>query len=142
MITVVGGILIMYYAWHKLEVGEIHVPGAGFLPFLVGAALAILGVIWALMSQETTKQEGEFPAENHRWQRPVLSFILMVIYAWTIETLGYITSTLIFMVTWQKVIEREKWFKTALISLIGTFSIYTLFLYFLKVPLPKELFLR
>jgi cellulose synthase/poly-beta-1,6-N-acetylglucosamine synthase-like glycosyltransferase len=68
--------------------------------------------------------------------------VLMLIYAWTIETFGYITSTLVFMVAWEKVIEHEKWFKTALISVLGTLTMYALFVYLLKVPIPQELFLR
>jgi hypothetical protein len=58
------------------------------------------------------------------------------------ETVGYITSTLIFMVAWQQIIEREKWVKTMVISLAGTFAMYALFVYLLRVPIPPEFFLR
>jgi putative tricarboxylic transport membrane protein len=137
-----GGVVIMVYAWNTLKTGSIHVPDAGFLPFLCGAALVILGIVWTLILQWTKEREGVRPAEKRLWQRPVLSLVLMVIYAWAIETLGYITSTLVFMVVWQKLIEHEKWVKTALVSLLGTLAMYVLFVYFLKVPIPQELFLR
>ncbi|MCG6536309.1 MAG: tripartite tricarboxylate transporter TctB family protein [Syntrophales bacterium LBB04] len=137
-----GGVVIMYYAWNTLKLGSIHVPDAGLMPFLAGAALTILGIVWTLILQWTKKREDEGPVERRLWQRPVLSLVLMVIYAWAIETLGYITSTLVFMVVWQKLIEHEKWVKTALVSLLGTLAMYVLFVYFLKVPIPQELFLR
>lgn len=137
-----GGVVIMVYAWNTLKIGSIHVPDAGLMPFLCGAALVILGFVWTLILQWTKKREDEGPAEERLWQKPVLSLILMVIYAWAIEALGYITSTLVFMVAWQKLIEHEKWVKTALVSLLGTLAMYVLFVYFLKVPIPQELFFR
>ena len=56
MITFLAGVWIMYYAWHTLKLGSIHVPDAGFLPFLCGAGLAILGIVWVLMLQWTKEQ--------------------------------------------------------------------------------------
>ena len=112
MITVLAGVWIMYYAWQTLKLGSIHVPDAGFLPFLCGAGLAILGIIWALMLQWTKEQAREGTAEKRLWYRPLLSLALMVLYGWAMETIGYITSTLIFMIAWEQIIEREKWLKT------------------------------
>jgi putative tricarboxylic transport membrane protein len=142
MITSLGGVCIMYYAWHTLKLGSIHVPDAGFLPFLCGAGLAILGIIWILILQWTKEQENGDSAEKRLWHRPVLSLALMVLYGWAMETVGYITSTLIFMVAWQQIIEREKWLKTMIISLLGTLAMYTLFVYLLKVPIPPEFFVK
>jgi putative tricarboxylic transport membrane protein len=142
IILALGGIVIMFYAWRTLKLGSIHMPDAGLLPFLAGAALTVLGNVWALITLLTVQKDGEHPAEKRRWQRPVFSLVLMVIYAWAMETVGYLTSTLIFMVAWQQIIEREKWFKTMLISLLGTLAMYALFVYLLRVPIPQELFLR
>ena len=141
LITFLAGVWIMYYAWHTLKLGSIHVPDAGFLPFLCGAGLAILGIVWLLILQWTKEQGDKGPTEKRLWQRPLLSLVLMVIYGWAMEAVGYITSTLIFMIAWQQIIEREKWFKTMLISLIGTLAMYALFVYLLKVPIPPEFFI-
>ena len=136
----VAGLWIMYYAWGTLKLGSIHVPDAGLLPFLCGASLVILGIVWALILQFTKAKEA--PSEKTLWYRPILSLVLMLIYAWAMETVGYITSTLIFMVAWQQIIEREKWIKTLVISVLGTVAMYALFGLFLKVPIPQELFFR
>jgi len=142
MITFLAGVWIMYYAWYTLKLGSIHVPDAGFLPFLCGAGLAILGIVWLLMLQWTKEQGKEGSAEKRLWHRPLLSLVLMVLYGWAMETVGYITSTLIFMVAWQQIIEREKWIKTLVISVLGTVAMYALFVYLLKVPIPPEFFVR
>src|SRR3989339_2192212 len=140
IITSLGGVWIMVYAWHTLKLGSIHVPDAGFLPFLCGAALAILGIVWILILQWKKEQGNEGSAERRLWLRPLLSLTLMVLYGWAMEIVGSITSTLIFMVAWQQIIEREGWVKTMVISLIGTLAMYALFVYLLKVPIPPEFF--
>lgn len=140
MITVVGGAAIMVYAWRTLMLGSIHMPDAGLLPFLCGTGLVILGIAWALALQWGKGKE--CPAGKRLWHRPIISLALMVLYGWAMETIGYITSTLIFMIAWQQIIEHEQWFKTMVISLLGTVAMYALFVYLLKVPIPPEFFIR
>lgn len=140
LVTSIAGVAVMVYAWRALNIGSIHVPDAGFLPFLCGAGLTILGAVWMWILQFT--HEKAAPAQQRRWHRPVLSLALMVLYGWAMETVGYITSTLVFMAAWQKVIEGERWPKTLVISLLGSLAMYALFVYILKVPVPPELFLR
>ncbi len=142
IITTLGGLWIMQYAWHTLKLGSIHVPDAGFLPFLCGAGLAILGIVWILILQWKKEPGDEGPVEKRLWHRPLLSMVLMLLYGLTMEIVGYITSTLIFMIAWQQIIERERWFKTMVISLLGTLAMYALFVYLLKVPIPPEFFVR
>jgi len=37
LFLIAGGIWIMYYAWDRLDLGSIHMPDAGMLPFICGA---------------------------------------------------------------------------------------------------------
>ena len=142
VITSLGGLMIMYHAWSALKLGTIYVPDAGFLPFLCGAGLAVLGIFWlaAFRSREDREYVGE--TGKRMPYRPITSLALMILYGWTMEALGYITSTLIFMVAWQQIIEREKWVKTMVIAVLATAAMYSLFKLFLKVPIPEEPFLR
>jgi putative tricarboxylic transport membrane protein len=140
VVTSLGGVVIMYYAWGTLKLGSIHVPDAGLLPFLCGVGLAVLGIIWLLVLQWSKAKEG--PSEKRLWHRPLISLLLMVIYGWAMETIGYISSTLLFVIAWQQIIEREKWVKTMIIAVLGTVAMYALFVYLLKVPIPPEFFLQ
>ncbi len=130
----------MSYAWIVLKLGSIHVPDAGFLPFLCGAALAVLGVAWLLALHWTKRKEA--PAEKRLWHRPLSSLLLMIAYGWAMETLGYISSTLVFVIAWQQIVEKEKWAKTLSIAVLSTLAMYALFVHLLKVPIPSEFFLR
>jgi len=140
MILSLGSLLIMVYAWRTLEIGSIQIPGAGFLPFLCGAGLAILAIIWLVTLQFSQKKET--PSEKRLWHRPLFSVLLMIAYGWAMETIGYISSTLIFVVAWQRIIEHEKWVKTILIAVLSTVAMCALFVYLLKVPIPQEIFIR
>jgi len=142
IITSLGGVWIMVYGWHTLKLGTIHIPDAGLLPFLCGAGLSVLGIVWLLILRSTKEREHEEPAERRLWHRPLLALVLMVLYGWAMESVGYITSTLVFVIAWQKVIEREKWLKTMIITVLGTLAMYALFVYLLKVPIPPEFFIR
>lgn len=140
VLTFLGGLWIMVYAWKTLKLGSIHVPDAGFLPFLCGLGLAILGIAW-LLALQWAKEKEETP-EKRLWHRPLLSLLLMAVYGWAMETFGYISSTLVFVIAWQQIIEREKWVKTIIIAVLSTLAMYALFVYLLKVPIPPEFFLQ
>jgi len=140
IIMSVGGLMIMVYAWRTLELGSAHTPGAGFLPFLCGAGLAILASIWLVALQLSKKKEA--PSEKRLWHRPLFAVLLMIAYGWAMETSGYMSSTLIFVVAWQRIIEHEKWVKTIVIAVLSTVAMYALFVYLLKVPIPQEFFIR
>ena len=139
--TTCAGIAIMVYAWRILTLGDFTVPDAGLLPFLAGTGLTVLSAIWALTTLGKAPA-AVAPPGSRRWKRPLLALLLMVLYAWAIDALGYISSTLVFTAAWQQIIERERWLKTVLIAAIGTAAMYVLFVYLLKLPIPQELFLR
>lgn len=143
LLLILAGIAVTYYSYHDLQLGQIIAPDAGFMPFIVGLGLTILGAIWILTGKKVaaeTDEASKFFAKL--WYKPAIAVGLMFVYAWAIEAWGYILSTLVFMLAWQIVIEREKWFKTLCISTLGTAAMYFLFSYLLKVPVPKEFFMR
>ncbi len=146
--VVVFGILVAAYSRHYLKLGFLISPDAGFLPFAVGVALAGLGALWFAASFRSeavpeSGKEGGGAGEADPADAPVpalsrlLPGILLVIaYAWLFERAGYLVSTVLFMVGWQKFVEREGWLKTSVIALLSAAAMYALFVHFLKVDLP------
>lgn len=129
----------MYYAIVDLKLGTITQPGPGLFPFISGGGISILCMIWlvtnlkSMQSHEPLWKKGEFRA-------PLLAVIIIVAYTALMDQLGYILSTILFLVAWQVFIEREKWLKIAIITVIGTAAMYLLFSYLLSVPLPEGIF--
>lgn len=133
------GIAVMYYAIVDLKTGTITRPGPGLFPFISGGGIALLSTVWIFTNLKKMQlveplwQKGEL-------RTPMSAVILITVYAALLDPLGYIFSTVFFLVAWQVIIEREKWLKTALITIIGTAAMYLLFSYLLSVPLPEGIF--
>jgi putative tricarboxylic transport membrane protein len=150
VVLVVFGLFVAFYSRQYLKLGRMISPGAGFLPFWIGIALAVLGAIWFLNTLfvrtasgtgEEGSDAGDAAAEGEALRSRILSkflpgVLLVILYAWLFEKAGYIVSTALFMVGWQKVVEQERWWKTAVISALSAACMYTLFSYLLKVFLP------
>jgi putative tricarboxylic transport membrane protein len=150
LVLVAFGLFVAYYSRQHLKLGMMISPGAGFIPFYIGIALIVLGILWlfnalvtrkAPESAEAAGGTGETPDTRDSRRMLILyrflpGVLLVILYAWLFEKAGYILSTVLFMVGWQKVVEREGWLKTALVSLISAGAMYLLFAYVLKVFLP------
>lgn len=129
-------VAVIYYSLTKLSLGTISEPGSGFFPFVCGVGILLLCMIWFIANP---KVDEETPAmwEQGAWVAPLLAMILIGLYTFGLEILGYCTATFIFLIAWQTAIVREKLVKTGIIALTGTTVMYLLFSYLLGVPLPE-----
>ena len=153
VITVAFGTFVMAYSYYYLKLGMMIMPGAGFLPFGIGIALVILGVLWfvqksmrkgevcvPLMEDTCVVVEGPSEAVDlaaGTSRKMLFGLAVLIVYAALFERIGYFLATLIFMFSWQMLVEKESWLKSLLITAIATITMYTLFRYLLHVPLPK-----
>ena len=67
-----------------------------------------------------------------------LAFATTVAYACLFERIGFFLATLLFMLAWQMVVERERWPKAVIITVVCAAAMYTLFRYLLRVELPPN----
>jgi hypothetical protein len=144
------GLFVAYYSREYLKLGILISPGAGFFPYWIGVALAVLGAVWILATFLAGKaprpaeaecgsndaEQGEEPRHKRILSRFLPGVLLVVLYGWLFEKAGHFVSTVLFMVGWQKVVEREGWLKTAVIALLCAGAMYALFSYLLKGVLP------
>lgn len=133
----VFSLAIIYYSLTKLSLGTFQEPGSGLFPFICGAGILILCLIWFAINPKINTCEVLW--KKGAWIAPVIAMVIIILYTFGLETLGYCVSTFIFLIAWQVVIVREKWVKTGIIAVIGTVAMYVLFDYLLGVPLPRGL---
>ena len=57
------------------------------------------------------------------------------------ERIGFLLSTLVFMLGWQLIVERERWLKAVVVTVLCAAAMFTLFRYLLHVELPVNPFL-
>lgn len=128
------GIATGFHSWWNLHLGSMQHPDSGFQPFLASVLLVVCSTIWLM--QNLGKAEKEEPFFEGPWLRPTLALVLMFLYGLAFERLGYVVATLLFMLAWTFLVEREKWLKSVLVSVITTAAMWLVFAKFLTVPLP------
>lgn len=140
LLFILIGVAVIFYSITTLGLGSIKHPGPGFFPFICGLCLVVFSTIWLLATRKEKDEETKPFWGKGEWIRPLMAVLITSLYGALMDTLGYILVTLLFLVIWQVMIEREKWLKTAIIAVVGTIVMYILFQYLLAVPLPEGLF--
>ena len=152
LIVLALGIFVVYHSYYSLKIGILITPGAGFLPFLCGLALIALGIVWRLQTTlfkappRAAKNEDPTVSVCEVALAPLpgsrvklcLAFVATLTYACLFERIGFFLATLVFMLGWQMVVERQRWLKSIIITALCTAAMYTLFRYLLHVELPSN----
>lgn len=125
-------------AWGSahLSMGKFKHPGPGFLPFGLGLCLIILSLILIFKNWGRSGPPTPFWSRG-TWIRPLLGTATLIFYAIVIGQLGFILTTLFFLLIWTGLIERLRWKTVLSVSLGATGVLYLLFIFFLEIPMPK-----
>ena len=117
------------------------VPGPGCLAFMVGSiliALALLVLIPAFFSRrggaQKAQDEGFFP-QRESFRKLFLALLFLSLYAFALERLGFLVTTLLFLILILRFIEPQKRTTVLSFSLTAAFLTWALFTA-LKVELP------
>jgi len=117
-------------------------PEAGFFPFviaviIIGLSLFISGQ--SVLSQAQEREEISEKKEDHSKNifRVSSYGILMLLYGVSIVRVGFLITSILFLFLILKYVERQNWKITILLGSVSMLTSYLLFVYLLKVPLPK-----
>lgn len=122
------------------------IPGAGLLPLIGGSillALSLMVLISALINKrEDSKKmlKEKFFPQHESWKKVLLTVLALFAYWIAIEYLGFLLTTLLFMIFLLRFIEPQGWRITLVTAFLVTISSYALFELWLKVQLPKGIF--
>ena len=141
--TVIIGVIYLYATTliPSLEIGDPLGPKA--FPRLIGIALflaagMLAGEMWKQRKKGAAKATGEAPFD------PAVVKVLAVVTVWTgvyyatLETLGFILATSVFLLPMMAWFNRGKWFANVLSAILFSAMTYWLFVT-LDVRLPKGL---
>jgi putative tricarboxylic transport membrane protein len=124
----------------SLGLGKSHLPGIGFVPFLVGSSLGVCGLILMLLVTLKGKQTDDKIWKGQNWKNLILPILSLFIYAFLMERLGFLITTFFFLFFLFKLTAPKKWLSPLLTSLLVAVSCYFIFSLWLNVPLPKGFF--
>ncbi|MBM6617078.1 tripartite tricarboxylate transporter TctB family protein [Bacillus suaedaesalsae] len=101
----------------------------------------ILGVLLILLSLRLFYETFQYAKNQEKrekldYQRFLIIFIAAILYAFLLESLGYVITTFLFLIVGFQAMERGSWTKTLLISAAFSFGVYYLFVEVLNGSLP------
>lgn len=131
---------------YRMGLGTLHQPGPGFLFFWTAVAMGILSTV--ILVQAWAGKKAEEPESSIFGKENVLKIIFVLLslflYAFFMETLGFIPVTLLLFIFLLGMIEKKRLSFTIFVSVVVTGISYLIFEIWLKSQLPKGLlgFLR
>ena len=129
----------------KLGLGDPHNPGPGFMAFLAGACLGILGFVqffYITLKKSMVKRafaEKEMVIRESR-VRLGLNFLILFAYILLFRPLGFLLSTFVFFSILFIIPQPKKWLILLLLSASSVAVCYFVFYVWLEVPLPRGIF--
>ena len=133
--------LIVCIESYRLNLGEFHDPGPGFFPFCIG--LVMLGLSLAALFQSMGKKEKTEKTsqkESIRWWNIVIITAAIIAYALTLETIGFVINTFLFVGLLLKVVEPQPWKVAVIGGLIAAVSANLLFNVIFQSQIPSGIF--
>jgi hypothetical protein len=123
----------------NLDVGRIVQPGPGFFPFWLGVSLILLSL--ALIIRGFRAKAGTSPVAQSLWKgilwkKVILTLGALLIYAFLLESLGYVLATFLLMFFLFRAIEPQRWPVVILGSIVTSLVTYVVFRLWLQVQLP------
>ena len=101
---------------YRLKLGTINTPGPGFFPFAAGFTMLILSLAALFHSiRGREKEEKRLRQEPLRWWNIVIILAIVTAYAFSLEKIGFLINTFLFMCLLLKVVEPQTW-KTSIIG--------------------------
>lgn len=121
----------------RLGLGELHVPGPGFFPFLAGMAFAAFSIALAV---QTLRKGSPIPSRDWYsevlWGRWGIVLTCMLAYAFLLERLGFIICTIFFITAVMVSVRPRSWKMALVVATTGAAASYLIFQLWLKSQLP------
>ncbi len=122
---------------YRLKLGEVRKPGPGLFPFCLGAVMFLLSVIALFQS---LGRMGEMhkgtDGERFRWWNIVVILAAIVAYALTLETVGFVIDTFLFICLLLKVVDPQSWKTTLLGGAISAVAADLVFNVIFRAQIP------
>jgi|SRR5665647_438423 putative tricarboxylic transport membrane protein len=137
-----AGIVICIGAF-RLSLGSMNNPGPGMFPFLAGAILAMLASILlfqSLRSKEAPAQGDAFFIGAGGTKKAGLILLALFAYSLSMEYLGFILGTALFLAFLLAVVEPQRWYIVVFGSIAASLLAYTIFKVAFDTPLPVGLY--
>jgi putative tricarboxylic transport membrane protein len=126
----------------KVDIGSLHSPGPGFLPFWSAAMLGVLSIILMVTANLREKRGGKLLElwRGLEWDKVILVLLALFLYPILLPFVGYLIMTFVLIAFLLFTGVRSKLWIDVASALAITLISYVIFYTLLDVKLPKGLF--
>ena len=126
----------------KSDIGSLHSPGPGFLPFWSAVILGTLSIILLVTNSLKKKWEGKLLDlwKGLDWDRVIWVLLALFLYPILLPITGYLITTFVLIAFLLYIGERSKLWIDVASALAITLVSYVIFCTLLDVKLPRGIF--
>lgn len=126
--------VFVVHAGRDLEVKSLQDPGPGMWPLIVAVVMGVTGALLILR---------DIPEDYERWNRQsvrvLAAIVMLAAFVWLFPTLGFLVSAVLILFLWMKVLGRESWRLSLVLSTAGALVLNYIFVDLFSVPFPPGL---
>ena len=134
-LLLVSAVVIQQSIWvlRFLEDGQ---PGSGFMPLLLGLALAVLSVV--LIVKHRLRDAARKPFwEGRAWLQPLVAVAITGVFIVVFDDIGAITSVAVLVTGWLWLVSRKPVAISVLTGVLTAAVVYVVFERLLDTPFPR-----
>ena len=126
----------------KSDIGSLHSPGPGFLPFWSAVILGTLSIILLVTNSLKKKWEGKLSDlwRGRDWVKVIWVLLTLFLYPVLLPITGYLVTTFALIASLLRIGERSKLWMDMVSALTIALLSYVVFYILLDVKLPKGVF--
>ncbi len=134
--------IIICVSSYRLVLGSFHNPGPGLYPFLAGAIMGVACLVYLAELRGTASGKKGKPLweDWRRLSKMGIAVFVLLAYAVGMNYLGFLISTLLFLIILLRTIGNQRWSVVILESLLASGISHLLFQVWLRADLPKGIF--
>ncbi|OGP67518.1 MAG: hypothetical protein A2170_15015 [Deltaproteobacteria bacterium RBG_13_53_10] len=126
----------------QLHVGTLTSPGSGFFPLVTGLCLGIFSILILVEARKLGKEHVKFWVPGANKKGIYLTFLFILFYAFLLERLGFIGTTVLFFLLMSRFVSGHRWSTAIFFGLVTSLSTYFVFTFLLRAPLPQGILER
>jgi putative tricarboxylic transport membrane protein len=124
----------------KLKLGTINDPGSGYVLFYTGILMCLFAA--TIITAALTEGGPTFGSrwEKVRWTKPPLVIACLIAFAFSLDTFGFLLSSIPLMVLLLRLIDPVRWSLTIPIALLAPLGMWWVLKRLLLIQLPSGIF--
>ena len=124
-----------------LSLGGFHKPGPGFMPFLTGTILILLGLVLMFSGSKETAVVESSPGKRlwvrEHWKNVLIPWLSLFGYLLLMEPLGFLPTSFLFLFLLFKLTKPRGWLEPFILSGATVVVAYWVFSVWLLIPFPR-----